>query len=73
MDIIAEERGGALTLPLESVIEDHKVFVMEDGDPMEKVIKTGIRNELFVEILEGLIEGEEVLRYPPQDPQKVIP
>ena len=41
---------------------------MENDEITEKVIKTGLRNELYVEVLEGLTEGQEVLQYPSQDP-----
>jgi HlyD family secretion protein len=71
VEVTAEEKKGVLVLPLESVIEENgtkKVLVMENNNTVEQTIKTGLRNELYVEVLEGLIEGEEVLRYPSQNP-----
>lgn len=67
VEIIAEEKSGTLILPLESVTEEDgikKVLALTNGETVEKIVKTGIRNELYVEILDGIEEGEEVLRYP---------
>jgi len=67
VEIVVEDRKNVLLLPLECVVdgpEGKKVAVIKDGEPVEKDVKTGIENELYVEILEGVNEGDEVLANP---------
>jgi len=48
--------------------EDGKqVMIVKDGEISEREVKTGIENELYTEITQGLNEGEEVLQNPTQN------
>ncbi len=70
VEITVEDRKNVILLPLECVIEGEKgkrVMVVKDGDISEREVKTGIENELYTEIIQGLNEGEEVLQNPTQD------
>ena len=40
------------------------VFVLKDGEVSLKPVKTGIQDNIFIEILEGLESGEEVITAP---------
>jgi len=40
---------------------EHNVYVLQNGNPVERSIKIGLRTEEFVEVLEGLSEGERVV------------
>lgn len=69
IEITVEDKKGVVLLPLECVIEGEKgkqVMVVKDGDISEREVKTGIENELYTEITQGLKEGEEVLQNPTQ-------
>lgn len=62
-EIAVEDRKNVLLLPLECIIDEpegKKVTLVKEGEPSERRVKTGIENELYVEILEGLAEGDEV-------------
>ena len=37
------------------------VQVLEDGIKKERVIETGIKNAAYIEVINGLSEGEEVI------------
>ncbi len=41
-------------------------FVVTDGKTVEKEVKTGLFNDTYVQILDGLNEGEEVMLNPPR-------
>ena len=48
--------------------ESGKQFmVVKDGNISKREVKTGIENELYVQIIQGLAEGEEVLQNPSQN------
>ena len=65
--IITESKDNILVAPLASVFDykgkDH-VFAVVDGKAQLRAVKKGIQDENFVEILEGLKEGELVLSAP---------
>lgn len=65
--IITEKREGVLMVPLGAVFEyegKDQVFVVTDGRAVLKPVRKGIKDEDSVEIIEGLQEGELVLREP---------
>ena len=41
--------------------EKHRVFVLQHGSAVEREILTGMVGENYVEVLEGLSEGERVV------------
>ena len=67
VEITVDERQEALLIPLECVIEEEgrkQVVVVKDGNMAKREVETGIENDLYVEIIKGLSEGEEVLQDP---------
>jgi HlyD family secretion protein len=44
--------------------ESDIVYVIEDGEASALVVETGISDELYVEIIDGLAEGQEVITGP---------
>jgi len=68
VEIQVAELKDVLYVPLQSVfnIENQQVCYVQKGNEIEmRVVKTGEFNESFIEIKEGLKEGEKVLLYTP--------
>jgi HlyD family secretion protein len=64
LDIVREERDSVLRINNGPAIgrgNEHKVFVLQNGNAREREIKTGMRTEEYVEVIEGLTEGERVV------------
>lgn len=62
--ITLEKKENVLRIPAEALITNGNrtmVRVMENGQPQMRLIKTGINTGRWVEIVEGLTEGEEVV------------
>lgn len=62
--ITLEKKENVLRIPAEALITNGNrtmVRVMENGQPQMRPIKTGINTGRWVEIVEGLTEGEEVV------------
>lgn len=54
----------ALTVPSMAVIPElgsKKVFVLEDGTAVPRLVETGVRTDTEVEITRGLVEGDRVI------------
>jgi membrane fusion protein (multidrug efflux system) len=49
------------TQSLVPVLKGQKVFVMQGDSAVEKLVKTGFRNENKVEITEGLSAGDSLI------------
>jgi RND family efflux transporter MFP subunit len=64
VNIIANKFENVLTIPVSS-ISDNKVWVKEGNRINERIVKTGIRDESKVQILEGLSEDDVILVAPP--------
>lgn len=79
VEIITNQKENVLSLPLSAVTtrEDQLdtladgstkmrelVFVMQDGEAKMKTIKTGISDFQYIEVLEGLQEGDQVISGP---------
>lgn len=68
VEILVAEMKDVLYVPLQSVfnIDNQQVCYVQKGNDVEmRVVKTGEFNESFIEIKEGLKEGEKVLLYTP--------
>lgn len=66
--IMCEEIKDVLIVPLEAIFEKEgkKVcYVLQQGNPVERIVKTGKSNDDFIIIEDGLKEGEEVYLYDP--------
>jgi len=74
VNIIIDSKEKALTVPSEAIknIKGKKtVYVYNNGELKEKIIKTGWSERGFIEVVEGLKEGEEVaVFYPLSEAEK---
>lgn len=64
VELAVRESVAALSVPAIAVIPElggKKVFVLEEGRAVERSVRTGIRTESRVEIVEGLAAGERVI------------
>ena len=64
LDIVREERDSVLRIKNGPAIgrgNEHKVFVLQNGNVREREITTGMRTEEYVEVIEGLTEGERIV------------
>jgi HlyD family secretion protein len=68
-EIFVDEREDVLYVPLQCVfIEEgqHYCYVMRDGDePVRVAVKPELSNDTYLQIVEGLKEGDRVLLYNP--------
>jgi HlyD family secretion protein len=68
VEIFIEQLPDALFVPVQAVFRDREknlAFVVKDGDVEPREVRVGNYTELWVEVLEGLAEGETVLLQPP--------
>lgn len=64
IEVVREERDSVLRIANGPALErgrEHKVFVLEPGGAVERDIRTGLRSEEFVEVVQGLAAGEQVV------------
>jgi HlyD family secretion protein len=64
LEIVTEERDSVLRIPPGPAIgrgQEHRVFVLESGRAVDREIKTGLRTDNFIEVTEGLKEGDRVI------------
>ncbi len=69
VSVVVEELKNVMVVPLQCVASrgGRKVcYVVRGGKPEEVTVQTGSYNDSFVQILEGLTEGDEVLLTPPK-------
>ncbi|HBC94767.1 MAG TPA: hypothetical protein DCZ10_18185 [Pelotomaculum sp.] len=65
--VITERRNDVLVVPLSSVFDyedQSRVFVVENGRAVLRSIEKGIQDDSFVEVTDGLKEGDLVLSEP---------
>jgi len=69
-EVEVERHDDALSVPLEAVFEreDRTVVYVVDGEPTERTVELGSRNEDRVHILDGLEAGEIVALRDPTEP-----
>lgn len=64
VDVIGGRAEGVVLVPVEALREisegQYGVFVLEDGDPVMRVVRTGIQDLFFAEVLSGLEQGDVV-------------
>ncbi len=63
--LVLSEREGAVMIPDETVSaqgRDMIVYKVEDGKAVRTVVKTGVRQQGKIEILEGLKEGDTIIQ-----------
>lgn len=64
LDIVLEERDSVLRIPNGPAIgrgESHDIFVIRQGRVLPVTIRTGLKTPEFVEVKEGLSEGDRVV------------
>ena len=69
VSIVVEELKSVLSVPLQCVATrgGQKVcYVMRGGEPVVVNVQTGSYNDSFVQILDGIKEGEEIMLTPPK-------
>ncbi len=70
IEILVDELIDALHVPVQSVMrvgEDNICFVAKNGGAERRAVKVGRYNTEWVQVLEGVSEGETVLLSPPAD------
>ncbi|MBI3300287.1 MAG: efflux RND transporter periplasmic adaptor subunit [Elusimicrobia bacterium] len=73
VDAVLEKREQALRLPLTGLFEEKGAEVaylkpaVKDGKARQVLLRTGMRTELEIELLEGLKEGDKVLTEKPTE------
>jgi membrane fusion protein (multidrug efflux system) len=63
-EIVTESREGVVIIPRELILNRQNrqvVFVVQEGAAEMREITTGLEDEMFVEVLEGLSEGERLI------------
>ncbi len=64
-DIVTAERSNVLLVPERAIRQNSEgknvVDVMADGQPTERTVVVGISDGIQTEVLQGLVEGEEVV------------
>jgi len=69
-EIVIAQHDDVVYVPVQTVISvdgEPTVYVLEDGVPVARTVKTGLDNNRMICIEEGLEEGELVLMSPPLD------
>ncbi|WP_432402971.1 efflux RND transporter periplasmic adaptor subunit [Wukongibacter sp. M2B1] len=64
LKIIAKEKADTIYVPQKSIFDiegEDKVFVVENGKLIIRTVKKGFESEEYVEIIEGLSEGEVII------------
>ena len=64
LDVVRAERDSVLRIPNGPAVSrgtEHQVYVVQAGRAVEREIRTGLKTEDFVEILDGLEQGERVI------------
>jgi multidrug efflux pump subunit AcrA (membrane-fusion protein) len=59
-----QQHENAITIPAKALIRKYGkyyVSIMQNGQAVEQEVKTGLRQNSYVEILEGLTENEKVI------------
>ncbi|KJS13252.1 MAG: hypothetical protein VR67_00375 [Peptococcaceae bacterium BRH_c8a] len=67
LKIITVPERTVLTLPYEAILDGEQgkqVFVVQDGLAQARPVTTGLTGDLFVEVMEGLQEGDVVILSP---------
>jgi RND family efflux transporter MFP subunit len=63
-DIEVDRRDSAIVIPKEIIVSGARgktVFIIERGTSQARIIRTGLENEKFVEVLEGLRRNDRVV------------
>jgi HlyD family secretion protein len=64
LEVVRQERDSVLRIhngPALGRGDEHRIFILQNGTALEREIKTGLVGGSYVEVIEGLAEGEQVL------------
>lgn len=64
LEVVRQEQDSVLRIEKGPAIgrgQEHRVYVLRNGNALERKIITGLVGETYVEVVEGLSEGERVL------------
>jgi len=64
IEVTLTDKPDALAIPKEAVLEEggkQAVFVVEGGQALRKPVVTGIEQGPFIEVVEGLKDGDKVV------------
>ncbi|HUY31623.1 MAG TPA: HlyD family efflux transporter periplasmic adaptor subunit [Pirellulales bacterium] len=67
VEILVAEKKGVLSVPVQAIVEQGKKFyawVKSDSKPDKRTVLLGATNDTFIEIKDGLLEGDLVLLNP---------
>ncbi len=65
--LITNETKSVPVLSLDAFTSDDEVFILQGGKVHKRKVKTGLRDDFFAEITEGLALGDEVVIAPPKE------
>jgi HlyD family secretion protein len=74
LDIVLEERDSVLRIPNGPAIgrgQEHEVYVLRSGQPYKTGITTGLKTDSYVEVLDGLNEGDRVILSEVSSPEDI--
>lgn len=69
VDIVLDQLEQAIKIPIDAIVDDNKVFVYDDGMVYEREVVLGANDSTDVAVLEGLLQGEQVVLNPDEDLQ----
>jgi len=64
--VVEKEKGDDEETPMAALDEEFKevVFIFDEGKAVMQEVKTGIQDNMYIQILQGLEEGQEVITAP---------
>lgn len=71
-EIVLGDLEGVLAVPVHAVggsVEKPAVWIWNGEQGMRSAVRLGASNDRFVEVLEGVAEGDRILLAPPRDPE----
>ncbi len=61
VEVILEVKEDALRIPTAALMEGSRVLMVTDGELTERSLTTGLKNWDFVEVIDGLAEGDSIV------------
>ena len=61
VEVILQERKGALRIPTQALLEGNRVLLVENGVLVARDVETGLSNWDYTEVVSGLDAGDEVV------------
>lgn len=75
VEILVERLEDAVYVPLQAVTyygDQQVVYVVRNGRSERRVVEVGSFSEQFIQILDGVVPGEEVMLLPPQQSRNAV-